>query len=402
MNQDITFGTIVKERRNNLGFTQAELGRRVGCAAITIRKIEADALRPSVQVAEHLAVALNIPEAEQLAFIRLARAEPDASPIPTPPPIPAEIGQEDLSGRAIRGFALGERLGTGGYGVVYRATQTTVGREVAVKIILPKFADRPEFIRRFESEAQLVARLEHPHIVPLYDYWREPSAAFLVMRLLAGGSLETRLTEGPLPHELVLQLMEQLCAGLHAAHRAGVIHRDLKPANILLDNDGNVYLADFGIAKHLDNGHGAEATMEGTVIGSPAYISPEQILAEPVKPQTDIYSLGVMLYELLTGHKPFKGPTPYAFIQQHLTEPLPLLAEVDDQTAKVSRLPAAASFAVSPRQTGHPHPSRHRHRPGHGQRGPRPLPRRLEPAGRPAPGLDPGGERHRTDGRPAR
>jgi len=326
MNQETTFGSIVKERRHQLGLTQTELARRANCAAITVRKIEADAMRPSVQIAEHLAVALNIPEEEHLAFIRLARAERDPSPLPTPEPILEEIGLEDLTGRAIRGFELGERIGTGGYGVVYRATQSTVEREVAIKIILPKFADRPEFIRRFEAEAQLVARLEHPHIVPLYDYWREPGVAYLIMRMLRGGSLEDHLNNGPMALETVLPIMEQICAGLHASHRAGVIHRDIKPANILLDDDGNAYLADFGIAKLVGNGTPTEATIEGTVIGSPAYISPEQILAEPVKPQTDIYSVGVVLYELLTGHKPFKGPTPFAYIQQHLNEPLPLLA----------------------------------------------------------------------------
>ncbi len=325
MNPEITFGQAVKERRELLGLTQAELGRRVGCAAITIRRIEADSLRPSVQIAENLAAALGITEADYLAFVRLARANRDPSPLPTPPPVLEEIGLEDLSGRAIRGYQLGERIGSSGYGVVYRAAQATIKREVAVKIILPKFADRPEFIRRFEAEAQLVARLEHPHIVPLYDYWREPGVAYLVMRLLRGGSLATRLKNGPLAPEMMLPLLEQICSGLHAAHQAGVIHRDIKPANILLDEASNAYLADFGIAKITADGNIAE-TLEGMVLGSPAYISPEQILVEPVKPQSDVYSLGVMLYELLTGHKPFDGPTPFALIQQHLNEPFPSLA----------------------------------------------------------------------------
>ncbi|MCP4424584.1 MAG: protein kinase, partial [Chloroflexi bacterium] len=222
MDWEITFGPVVKERRNVIGLTQAELARRVGCAAITIRKIEADALRPSVQIAEHLAVALNVSEEEQLAFVRLARADHGPSPLPTPEPLPEEIGQEDLSGRAIRGFELHDRVGAGSYGAVYRAVQTTVEREVAIKIILPKFADRPEFIRRFEAEAHLVARLEHPHIVPLYDYWREPGVAYLVMRLLRGGSLETQLNNGPLASETILPIMEQICTGLYVAHQAGV------------------------------------------------------------------------------------------------------------------------------------------------------------------------------------
>ncbi len=324
MGDEITFGSIVKEHRSSLGLTQAELARRVGCAAVTIRKIEADALRPSVQIAEHLARALTIPEEQHLAFVRLARADHAPSPLPSPPPLPAEIGQSDLSGRAIRGYQLGERIGTGGYGAVYRAVQAAVDREVAVKIILPQYADHPDFIRRFEAEAQLVARLEHPHIVPLYDYWREPEVAYLVMRFLRGGSLQDQLREGPLALERVGRLLEQIGAALYAAHRAGVIHRDLKPANVLLDEDGNGYLADFGIAKNLNL---ADQTGTGEVIGSPAYFAPEQIRAEPIKAQTDIYSLGIMLYELLLGEKPFKGPTPIAYIQQHLDMPLPSLAK---------------------------------------------------------------------------
>jgi WD40 repeat protein/transcriptional regulator with XRE-family HTH domain len=310
-----------------MDLTQAELARRVGCATVTIRKIEYDSLRPSQQIAELLAKSLAIPLEERAAFVRLARMAlrdtPEPSPLPTPPPTPDEIGGQDLSGRAIRGYALGERIGAGGFGAVYRAVQPLVEREVAVKIILPQYADHPEFIRRFEAEAQVVARLEHPHIVPLYDYWREPGVAYLVMRLLRGGSLQASLEDGPLALETVIHLLEQIGAALHMAHRAGVIHRDLKPANVLLDEDGNGYLADFGIAKNLNL---EDQTQVGAVIGSPAYLSPEQILSEPVKPQADVYSLGVMLYELLTGQKPFKGPTPIDLIQQHLDQTLPPLA----------------------------------------------------------------------------
>jgi WD40 repeat protein/serine/threonine protein kinase/DNA-binding XRE family transcriptional regulator len=330
MNQEASFGSIVREHRRLRDLTQAELGRRVGCAVITIRRIEAGTLRPSQQIAERLAMALGIPLEERATFIRLARtaspAEPSPSPLPTPPVLLEEIGLEDLSGRAIRGYALGERLGTGGYGVVYRAVQPLVEREVAVKIILPQYADHPDFIRRFEAEAQLVARLEHPHIVPLYDYWREPGVAYLVMRLLRGGSLNTALQNGPLPLPTINQILEQIGVALHTAHQMGIIHRDLKPANVLLDEQGNAYLADFGIAKNLGNPNLADVTQPGVVIGSPAYFSPEQIMAEPVRPQTDIYCLGIMLYELLTGCKPFDSPSPIFLIQQHLNETVPPLA----------------------------------------------------------------------------
>ncbi|MCB8944991.1 MAG: protein kinase [Ardenticatenaceae bacterium] len=325
MNEAITFGQIVRERRSIMGLTQTELARRVGCAAITIRKIEADDLRPSVQMAELIALALNIPEAEQLAFVRLARAESEPSPIPTPSPLPAEIGLTDLSGRAVKGFQLGEKIGSGGFGVVYRALQPSVERDVAVKIILPRYANHPNFIRRFETEAQLIAQLEHPHIVPLYDYWREPDAAYLIMRLLRGGSVEDLLKEGAIPAKRVYRYTQQIGLALDVAHRHGVVHRDIKPANVLLDEEDNAYLADFGIAKNLEKANGHSFTEGGVLIGSPAYISPEQILSEPVKPQSDVYCMGIMLYEMLTGHKPFSGPTPIAYIEQHLHEKLPSL-----------------------------------------------------------------------------
>ncbi|MBK8784738.1 MAG: helix-turn-helix domain-containing protein [Anaerolineales bacterium] len=155
MNQEITFGSYVRQRRREMDLTQEELARRVGCAAITLRKIEADDLRPSVQIAERLA-ALAIPLDDRAEFVRRARAvHPEASDFPaiTPAPSLEEIGREDLTGRAIRGYALAERIGKGGMGTVYRAVQPNVEREVAVKIILPVYANHPDFIRRFEAEA---------------------------------------------------------------------------------------------------------------------------------------------------------------------------------------------------------------------------------------------------------
>jgi WD40 repeat protein/serine/threonine protein kinase/DNA-binding XRE family transcriptional regulator len=328
MGHDESLGQLVRQERRALDLTQEELARRVGCAAITIRKIEAGDLRPSQQIAERLALALAIPPKDRADFVRQARSvQPGgrpSEPTPTPQVMPEEIGLEDLSGRAIRGYTLGARIGAGSFGAVYRGVQPLVEREVAIKIILPQYANHPDFIRRFEAEAQLVARLEHPHIVPLYDYWREPGVAYLVMRLLRGGSVHDLIEHGPLPLDQTAHLVEHMCAALHAAHRAGVVHRDLKPSNVLLDEDGNAYLADFGIAKNL--GAPEAQTPADMVIGSPAYLSPEQALSEPVRPQTDIYSLGVMLYEMLTGAKPFTGPTPILLMQQHLYAPMPPLA----------------------------------------------------------------------------
>ena len=332
-----SFGEQVKAKRRELGLTQDELARRVGCAPVTLRKIEYDDLRPSVQISERLAMALNLPLEERPTFVRLARQPRTGSgerPT-TPTPKPEEIGREDLSGRAIRGYALGDLIGKGGMGVVYRGVQPLVQREVAIKIILPQYANHPDFIRRFEAEAQLVAHLEHPHIVPLYDYWREPNLALLVMRLLRGGSLAKLLENGPLLLELTLQIMEQVGSALGTAHRQGVIHRDLKPANILLDEQQNAYLADFGIAKQLTALNLSQVNLTDASLGSPAYTSPEQIRSEYLRPQTDIYCLGIVLYELLTGHTPYTGPTSVEVMHQHLNVPLPPLA------ARRPGLPAA-------------------------------------------------------------
>jgi WD40 repeat protein/transcriptional regulator with XRE-family HTH domain len=325
--QGMSFGNFVRQRRREMDLTQEELARRVGCAAITLRKIEADSLRPSVQIAERLAMALAIPLDDRAEFVRSARSiQPEAIPSVTPEPSLEEIGREDLTGRAIRGFALAERIGKGGMGSVYRAIQPNVDREVAIKIIRPEYANQSDFIRRFEAEAQLVARLEHPHIVPLYDYWREPGVAFLVMRLLRGGNIQNLIALGPLGLETTSRLFEQMCSGLNAAHRIGVIHRDLKPANVLLDEDSNAYLADFGIAKNISNPDMEHLTQLDAMIGTPQYMSPEQIRSLTIRPQSDIYCLGIMLYEMLTGTLPFAGPTPIDLFQQHINTPLPPLS----------------------------------------------------------------------------
>jgi serine/threonine protein kinase len=239
---------------------------------------------------------------------------------------------EQLSGSIIKGYELRDRIGAGGFGAVYRAYQSTVGREVAVKIILPGYANRPEFVRRFEAEAQTVARLEHMNITPLYDYWRDPEGAYLVMRYLRGGNLQTALRDDPYDLETAARLLDQVASALAVAHRSHVIHRDIKPANILLDEDGNGYVADFGLAKDLDNGAIAH-TQAGDVVGTPDYLSPEQVRNEPVTPKSDIYSLGLVLYEMLTGSHPFPELLPVERMFKHLNEPVPKIASLDQNVA---------------------------------------------------------------------
>ncbi len=236
-----------------------------------------------------------------------------------------EPGSPDQGELVIRGYELRELIGEGSYGAVYRAYQPLTRREVAIKIILPEYANQPEFIRRFESEAQLVARLEHPHIVPLFDYWREPNRAYLIMRWLRGGSLLSSLKAGAWQGDKTGQLVHQLTSALAVAHRQGVVHRDIKPANILLDEDGNAFLSDFGIARDLsDDAFKIEPDGERS---SPAYESPEQILGEAISPKADIYSLGIVLYETLAGEYPFPGESFESIRKKHLNEPLPSIKE---------------------------------------------------------------------------
>lgn len=329
MQIDESFGRLLKQRRKTLDLTQEDLAKQVGCAVITIKKIESDRLRPSKQIAELLSKALHIPTDDHAAFVRLARATPRSQSTPklpqTPSPVSVASVSINLDGQQVKGYELRERIGAGGFGQVYRAHHMGIGRSVAIKMIWPHYANHPTFIARFEAEAQIVAQLEHPHIVPLYDYWREPNGAYLVMRYVRGGSLQSAFGKKPWSLEQVTRLLNHVGAALHFAHGRGVVHRDVKPANILLDIEGNAYLADFGIAKDLWTSAPDELTETGAVIGSPDYLSPEQIKDEPITPQTDVYSLGIMLYAMLTSRHPFTGLTPVERLAKHLNEPLPAL-----------------------------------------------------------------------------
>ncbi len=207
------------------------------------------------------------------------------------------------AGKVIKSYAIEGLIGTGAFGAVYKARQAVVEREVAIKIIWPAFANHPNFIRRFEAEAQLVAGLEHPYIVPLYDYWRDPDGAYIVMRLLRGGHLRGQLGNGDRwDVRDINRFLGQVGAAMALAHRYGVVHRDIKPENILLDEDRNAYLADFGIAQIVST---TREDDEFSSMGSPAYAAPEQFSGGITSSQSDIYSLGVVLYEMLTGEHPF-------------------------------------------------------------------------------------------------
>lgn len=226
--------------------------------------------------------------------------------------------------RVIKSYELRDLIGAGSFGAVYRAHQRLVEREVAIKIIWPVFANHPNFIRRFELEAQLIANLEHPYIVPLYDYWRDPEGAYLVMRWLKGGALSDKIRDADWGLEHISQMLGQICAALNAAHRANTIHLDLKPENILMDDEHNAYLADFGIARIISSTQ--QDRDEFASMGSLAYSAPEQLTNGVLTPQADIYSLGVILYELLAGQHPFphlEELTQTDLLTFRASEPLP-------------------------------------------------------------------------------
>jgi DNA-binding SARP family transcriptional activator/WD40 repeat protein len=261
--------------------------------------------------------------------------------------------------RSVGGYELHERIGEGAFAVVHRATQASLGREVAVKIIRAELANRPEFIRRFEAEAQMVARIEHPHVVPLYDYWREPDRAYLVMRWMTGGSLEARLDDGTWSVDATVELVDQIADALDAAHRQGVVHRDVKPENILFDEAGRAYLGDFGIALGADERSTPEAALSE---GSPIYAAPEQLRREPAGPEADVHALAIVAYTALTGRPPFADPTDEPTrLRRQLHDPIPpardrrpeLPAAVDEvlgvATAKApaDRYPTASGFAAA-------------------------------------------------------
>jgi len=234
----------------------------------------------------------------------------------------------ELVGKRLGQYEVTEMIGQGGMATVYRARQSSMERDVAVKVISTQLVGDPGFVTRFEHEARLIARLQHVHILPVYDFGREDDRLYLVMRLVEGGSLDRQLRNGPLSLPRAARLFTQIASALTYAHKEGVVHRDLKPNNILLDKNGDPYLTDFGIAKIVQS-DGPALTATGVAMGTPAYMAPEQWRGAGVDARTDIYALGVMLYEMLTGQQPFKGDTPYVLMYKHFDEQPPQLRTIN-------------------------------------------------------------------------
>lgn len=219
--------------------------------------------------------------------------------------------------KKIRSYELVELIGKGGFGEVYRAYQPTVGREVAIKVIMRRHANEPDFIRNFESEAKMVARLEHPYVVPLFDYWREPTGAYIVMRYLRGGSLKDEMSQSSIPLLRVADILDNICSALWSAHRNRVAHRDIKPANIMMDNERRAYLSDFGLA--IEVGEDRFDNLVGTWL----YMPPERIQNKKQSHTIDVYSLGIMTFQMITGEFPFERGSMQKLAQSHISQVLP-------------------------------------------------------------------------------
>nr|MBA2601759.1 serine/threonine protein kinase [Actinomycetota bacterium] len=224
-------------------------------------------------------------------------------------------------------YELLDPLGSGGMAFVWRARDIRLDRPVAVKLIAPQFAEDPEFLVRFFSEGQSIARINHPNVVSVLDFGEVEGRPFLVIEYVSGGSL-TEAFEGPLVPERALELVAEAARGAGAAHALGIVHRDIKPPNILMTERGQAKLADFGIASIAG---GEKFTATGAAIGSPHYVSPEQVSGRQPVPASDVYSLGVVLYELVTGQKLFEHTNVTAIAIAHIEEePEPPSASVED------------------------------------------------------------------------
>jgi serine/threonine protein kinase len=261
-------------------------------------------------------------------------------------PREARIVMHDLIGQSVGRYRVLERLGMGGMATVFKAFDPMMDRYVAIKIPREDLTRDPTFRARFTQEARLDARLEHPHILPVHDFGDDAGRFYLVMRFVDGSTLRELIARRSVSLEDAVRLVAEVAEALAYAHRSGVIHRDVKPANVLVDKDGAALLTDFGIAKLMEGTLHLTGTSEA--LGTPFYMSPEQIRGRTIDNRTDIYSLGVVLYEALTGRCPFVADTPLAVALMHISDPLPLPREIKPDLPEALELVVLKALAKDP------------------------------------------------------
>ncbi len=225
-------------------------------------------------------------------------------------------------GENVGPYRIIEQLGQGGMATVYKAYHAGLDRYVAIKALHPAFKQDASFVGRFEREARIVAKLDHPNIIPIYDFSEHEGTSYIVIRYIEGTTLKHLLLDGMPTIDRIQSILHPVTDALAYAHAQGVLHRDIKPSNIIIANDGHIYLADFGLARMADIG--GSTLSQDMLIGTPQYISPEQAKGDPIDARSDLYSLGVVIFEMLTGRVPFSADTPYAVIHDHIYSPLPL------------------------------------------------------------------------------
>ncbi len=240
-------------------------------------------------------------------------------------------------GETVGRYRLVEQLGQGGMATVLKAYHAELDRYVAIKVLHQAFLEDPSFLARFQREARMVARLDHPNIVPIYDYAEHEGRPYLVMKYIEGETLKARQARGPLTDGEIQTVVEAIGMALGYAHQQGILHRDIKPSNVILATDGHIYLADFGLARIAQSG---DSTLTSDMIlGTPQYISPEQALGrKDLDDGTDLYSLGVVLYEMVVGKVPFSADTPFSIIHDHIYSPLPLPRQVNPALSEEMQL----------------------------------------------------------------
>jgi serine/threonine-protein kinase len=251
---------------------------------------------------------------------------------------PKHIGRYDIK----------SLIGQGGMSTVYLAYDPRSHRNVAIKVLPPYYLHATKFRERFEREALTITLLEHPAIVPVYDMGEDEGQPYIVMRYMSGGSLAERLRKGPIPLREALEMFNRLAQAIDAAHSKGVIHRDIKPDNILFDQYGTCFLSDFGLAR-LRESLGFAKISDGSIMGTPAYMSPEQIQGDKeVDGRSDIYSLGVVLYHMLSGMTPYQGSTAASIMMMHLINPVPHVYEKNEELPTAIQVVLDIAMAKKP------------------------------------------------------
>jgi len=225
-------------------------------------------------------------------------------------------------------YQLVDEIGQGAMGVVYRAHDPQINRQIALKLLRQDRVTSEDLVQRFLKEAQAMGGLSHPHIATVYDTGRDHGTIFIAMEILQGKSLRDHMREKELHHNEIVHIGVQVAEALDFAHRNGIVHRDIKPSNIIIDPDGNAKITDFGIA-HIEDPTVTQQTIPGEILGTPLYMSPEQVKSNPVDGRSDLYSLGILLYEMATGTSPFKGDN-FASIFQAILQDTPPAPELND------------------------------------------------------------------------